>query len=61
MSSARGQRLLFAQGPRITMESFDLAAPTASQVRVRITRSQVSAGSEMNFIRGGPAAYGPWA
>ena len=58
MSTTQAQRLLFAQGPRITVENYELPAPTGHQVLVRITRSHVSAGSEMNFLRGGPAAYG---
>jgi len=58
MSTTQAQRLLFAQGPRITVENYEIPAPSNHQVLVRVTRSQVSAGSEMNFLRGGPAAYG---
>ena len=54
----QGKRLLFAPGPRVTVEEYDVPAPGAGQILVRVTRSQVSAGSEMNFVRHGAAAYG---
>ena len=53
-----GQRLLFSAGPRVEMESFAVPIPQAGQILVRVSRSQVSAGSEMNFVRHGAAAYG---
>ena len=53
-----GQRLLFSAGPRVKMESFAVPIPQAGQILVRVSRSQVSAGSEMNFVRHGAAAYG---
>ena len=58
MSTTQAQRLLFAQGPRITVQDYAVPEPAGHQVLVRITRSHVSAVSEMNFLRGGPAAYG---
>jgi len=58
MSTTLGQRLLFAPGPRITVEPWEVPAPTAHQVLVKISRSQVSAGSEMNYLRHGPEGYG---
>ena len=58
MTNLRGQRLLFAKGPRITVEDCAIPQPTGKQVLVRTTRSHVSAGSEMNFLRHGPAGYG---
>lgn len=58
MSKIIGQRLIFAQGPRITVEPWEVPAPTAQQVLVKITYSQVSAGSEMNYLRHGPQGYG---
>lgn len=51
-------RLLFQPGPRITVETFQPPEPVGAQVRVRVTTSAVSAGSEMNFLRHGPQAYG---
>ncbi len=57
-SSQTGHRLLFTPGPHVAVEEFDVPAPGPGQILVRVTRSQVSAGSEMNFVRGGPAAYG---
>ena len=57
MSSA--QRLMFASSPpSVELESFTVAAPTARQVLVRNQCTQVSAGSESNFLRHGPASYG---
>ena len=58
MTPVQGQRILFARGPRLTLETFDVPVPGPRQVLVRITRSQVSAGSEMNYLRFGPAGYG---
>ena len=58
MARPQGQRILFARGPRLTLETFDVPVPGPRQVLVRITRSQVSAGSEMNYLRFGPAGYG---
>ena len=58
MNLTRGQRLIFSPGPRVTLEAFDVPAPVGQQVVVRVLRSQVSAGSEMNFLRHGPVAFG---
>ncbi len=54
----KGQRLLFSQGPHIEIEGYDVPQPGPNQILVRVTRSHVSAGSEMNFVRHGAAAYG---
>lgn len=57
MSTA--QRLMFSSSPpRVELESFELPAPAAGQILVRNTRTQVSAGSETNFLRFGPQSYG---
>lgn len=57
MNSA--QRLMFSSSPpRVELESFAIPAPAASQILVRNTRTQVSAGSETNFLRFGPKSYG---
>ena len=55
------QRLRFhhgGPGPRVEIETFEPPVPTGRQILVRVTRSAVSAGSEMNFVRFGPQAYG---
>jgi L-iditol 2-dehydrogenase len=49
---------MFAPGPRVEVEEFDVDEPGPHQILVQIARTQVSAGSEMNFIRHGPAGYG---
>jgi threonine dehydrogenase-like Zn-dependent dehydrogenase len=57
MNSA--QRLMFsASPPRVELENFDAPQVTANQVLVRNTHTHVSAGSESNFLRFGPASYG---
>jgi L-iditol 2-dehydrogenase len=57
MNSA--QRLMFSSSPpRVELESFELPAPAVNQILVRNTRTQVSAGSETNFLRFGPQSYG---
>jgi L-iditol 2-dehydrogenase len=59
MNSA--QRLMFVSSPsapRVELESFPVPVPQAGQVLVRNTHSQVSAGSETNFLRFGPQSYG---
>lgn len=54
-----GQRLMFSSNPPlVAIEKFDLPAVGACQVMVRNSRTHVSAGSEMNFLRYGPVAYG---
>ena len=55
------QRLMFVSSPtspRVELESFSLPDPQAGQVLVRNTHTQVSAGSETNFLRFGPQSYG---
>jgi len=57
MSTA--QRLMFSSSPpRVEVESFPIPTPAAGQILVRNTRTQVSAGSETNFLRFGPQSYG---
>ena len=59
MNSA--QRLMFVSSPsapRVELESFVIPTPQAQQVLVRNTHTQVSAGSESNFLRFGPQSYG---
>jgi L-iditol 2-dehydrogenase len=58
LSTTPACRLIFAKGPQIAIEEFDVPAPGPRQVLVQVTRSHVSAGSEMNFLRHGPAGYG---
>lgn len=53
-----GRRLLFHPNARIEIENFEVPRPVDRQILVAVTRSQVSAGSELNYIRGGPQAYG---
>lgn len=54
-----GHRLMFsASPPRVELESFDLPKVNAHQILVRNTHTQVSAGSESNFLRFGPTSYG---
>ncbi len=53
------QRLMFSSSPpRVELEAFEIPSPTAGQILVGNTRTQVSAGSEMNFLRFGPKSYG---
>jgi len=55
------QRLMFVSSPtapRVELESFAIPDPGAGQVLVRNTHTQVSAGSETNFLRHGPQSYG---
>lgn len=53
------QRLMFSSTPPgVEVESFEIPEPAAGQILVRNTRTQVSAGSEANFLRFGPKSYG---
>jgi threonine dehydrogenase-like Zn-dependent dehydrogenase len=55
----KAQRLMFSSSPsRVELESFEIPAPAPGQILVRNTRTQVSAGSETNFLRFGPKSYG---
>lgn len=47
----RGRRLIFSPGTTVEVEEFDVPEPGPGQLVVRVARSQVSAGSEMNGIR----------
>jgi len=56
---AIGQRLMFSSNPgSVSLETFDVPSVGTHQVLVRNSRTHVSAGSEMNFLRHGPVAYG---
>lgn len=53
------QRLMFSSNPpRVELESFAIPEPGPGQILVRNVRTQVSAGSETNFLRHGPQSYG---
>ena len=53
MSSA--QRLMFSSTPpKVEVEAFTVPEPQAQEILVRNTHTQVSAGSESNFLRFGP-------
>jgi threonine dehydrogenase-like Zn-dependent dehydrogenase len=57
MNSAR--RLMFASSPpKVELESFEVPVPRGRQLLIRNSRTQVSVGSEFNFLRFGPKAYG---
>ena len=54
-----GNRLMFSSNPAsVVLEAFELRAVATCQVLVRNSRTHASAGSEMNFLRHGPVAYG---
>jgi threonine dehydrogenase-like Zn-dependent dehydrogenase len=52
--SEAGIRLMFRSDRGVELESFDVPAPGPRQLLTRTHRSQVSAGSEMNFFRLNP-------
>jgi threonine dehydrogenase-like Zn-dependent dehydrogenase len=52
------QQLRFYPNRRIVAEPYPMPQPNANQVLVRVTHTAISAGSEMNFVRHGPQAYG---
>lgn len=53
------QRLMFSsEPPKVEFESFEIGDPPPGQVLVRNRCTQVSAGSEANFLRFGPTSYG---
>ena len=52
------QQLRFYPNRRIVAEPYELPSPAPNQVLVKVNRSAISAGSEMNFVRHGPEAYG---
>ena len=47
-----GNRLVFRPGMQVEVEEFNVPAPGANEVLVRATCSQVSAGTELNQLRG---------
>ncbi len=48
----QGSRLVFHPGMRVDVEEFTVSAPGANEVLVRVSRSQISAGTELNLLRG---------
>jgi len=52
--TAQGARLLFHSDYRIEAIPVDIPVPGRNQVLLRVSQSQVSAGSEMNFFRHNP-------
>ena len=48
----QGSRLVFHPGMRVDVEEFTVLAPGANEVLVQVSRSQVSAGTELNSLRG---------
>ena len=48
----QGSRLVFHPGMRVDVEEFTVLAPGANEVLVRVSRSQISAGTELNSLRG---------
>src|SRR5688572_23428308 len=52
----RGQRLIYRPGLRVDLEDFEVPAPGPGQLLLAVTRSQVSAGSELNALRSIDAA-----
>ncbi|MBI3941765.1 MAG: zinc-binding dehydrogenase, partial [Chloroflexi bacterium] len=56
-TGTKGKRLIVAPGPWVEIEEFNLPEPGPHQFLVRVTRSQISAGTEMNFVRHGARAY----
>jgi L-iditol 2-dehydrogenase len=55
----KAQRLMFSSSPsEVELETFELPDPAPDQILVRQSCTQVSAGSESNFLRFGPQSYG---
>lgn len=52
--ASKGVRLIFRSDFVVEEERFEVPEPGPRQVLVRVSRSQVSAGSEMNFYRQNP-------
>lgn len=50
-SGARGRRLIARPGLRVDLEEFDVPEAGPGQLLVRVNRSQISAGSELNGLR----------
>ena len=50
-SGMRGRRLIYRPGLRVDLEGFEVPAPGPGQLLLAVTRSQVSAGSELNALR----------
>lgn len=59
MSFPASQRLMFSSAPpSVEVESHAVPTPGPNQILVQQSHTQVSAGSESNFLRHGPASYG---
>lgn len=58
--SATGLRLVFRSDRRVELEEYEAPETGPGQILVRVARSQVSAGTELNFFREHPPA-GPRA
>lgn len=53
------QRLMFSSAPPgVEVETHSVPFPGPRQILIRQSHTQVSAGSESNFLRHGPASYG---
>jgi 2-desacetyl-2-hydroxyethyl bacteriochlorophyllide A dehydrogenase len=50
----QAKRLIFRSDRNVEIESFEIPDPGPHEVLVRVQKSQVSAGSEMNFFRHNP-------
>ena len=51
LSGARGRRLIARPELRVDVEEFEIPEPGPGQMLVRVKRSQISAGSELNGLR----------
>ncbi|MGN6672770.1 MAG: alcohol dehydrogenase catalytic domain-containing protein, partial [Thermomicrobiales bacterium] len=51
-----GRQLVFQSDRTVTVEEYPIPAPGTRQILVEVTRSCVSAGTEMNFFRDHPEA-----
>lgn len=49
--ATKGRRLVFRPGIEVDLEDIELPDPGPQQMLMRVTRSQISAGSEMNGVR----------
>ena len=55
-----GRRLVFtATPPGVTVARCEWSDPKPHEVLIQHTRTHLSIGTEMNYFRGGPAAYAP--
>ncbi len=54
----QARRLFASPGPRLEIRTVDIPNPGPGQILVRVTHSQVSAGTEMNYFRQNPPGSG---